>query len=168
MCSCDIRRTGVVYNVTPAAVGVIVKKVVGNRYIEKRVNLRVEHVKHSKSRQEFLERVQVNAEKSREAKKTGGTCYNLAVQITIILITHNIYREDLIEAHPSPTPHRTHRLWRIKCSPDDCSHPLRDHHLGVSFFALLYGIVLSHVATTFMTPKIACAIWHRLVLAVDH
>jgi len=64
-------RTGVVYNVTPSAVGVIVHKVVGNRYMEKRVNLRVEHVKHSKSRQEFLERVKVNAVKSREAKEKG-------------------------------------------------------------------------------------------------
>jgi large subunit ribosomal protein L21e len=39
-----------VYNVTPAVVGVIVYKVVGNRYIEKRVNLRVEHVQTSKCR----------------------------------------------------------------------------------------------------------------------
>lgn len=43
-------RTGIVYNVTARAVGVIVYKVVGNRYMEKRVNLRVEHVKHSKCR----------------------------------------------------------------------------------------------------------------------
>jgi len=43
-------RTGIVYNVTPSSVGVIVYKVVGNRYMEKRVNLRIEHVKHSKCR----------------------------------------------------------------------------------------------------------------------
>lgn len=43
-------RTGIVYNVTPSSVGVIVYKVVGNRYLEKRVNLRVEHVRHSKCR----------------------------------------------------------------------------------------------------------------------
>lgn len=43
-------RTGIVYNVTPSSVGVIVYKVVGNRYLEKRVNLRIEHVKHSKCR----------------------------------------------------------------------------------------------------------------------
>ncbi|EKM84275.1 hypothetical protein AGABI1DRAFT_110831 [Agaricus bisporus var. burnettii JB137-S8] len=53
-------RTGVIYNVTPSAVGVIVYKVVGNRYIEKRVNIRVEHIKHSKCRQEFLDRVKAN------------------------------------------------------------------------------------------------------------
>merc|ERR1712080_699342 len=41
------------------------------RYIEKRVNLRVEHVKHSACRQEFLDRVKSNAAKKREAKAKG-------------------------------------------------------------------------------------------------
>jgi len=65
-------RTGIVYNVTPSAVGVIVYKVVGNRYLEKRVNLRVEHVKHSKCRQEFLDRVQRNQQAHVAAKESGG------------------------------------------------------------------------------------------------
>lgn len=65
-------RTGVVYNVAPRAVGVIVYKVVGNRYLEKRVNLRVEHVKHSKCRDDFLARVARNAELKKEAKAKGG------------------------------------------------------------------------------------------------
>ncbi|KAG5642012.1 hypothetical protein DXG03_003784 [Asterophora parasitica] len=64
-------RTGIVYNVTPSAVGVIVYKVVGNRYIEKRVNLRVEHVRHSKCRQEFLDRVKSNHEAHAAAKAKG-------------------------------------------------------------------------------------------------
>ncbi|KAF8655380.1 hypothetical protein AX16_003077 [Volvariella volvacea WC 439] len=64
-------RTGIVYNVTPSSVGVIVYKVVGNRYIEKRVNLRIEHVKHSKCRQEFLDRVKRNHEAHAEAKAKG-------------------------------------------------------------------------------------------------
>ncbi|KAI0321287.1 60S ribosomal protein L21 [Amylostereum chailletii] len=64
-------RTGIIYNVTPNAVGVIVQKVVGNRYIEKRVNLRVEHIKHSKCRQEFLDRVARNGKLHAEAKAKG-------------------------------------------------------------------------------------------------
>ncbi|KAL5494867.1 RPL21A [Sanghuangporus weigelae] len=64
-------RTGIVYNVTPHAVGVIVNKVVGNRYIEKRVNIRIEHVRHSKCRQEFLERVKRNEQLRAEAKAKG-------------------------------------------------------------------------------------------------
>lgn len=85
------RRTGIVYNVTPSSVGVIVYKVVGNRYMEKRVNLRVEHVKHSKCRDgqlpapqylstcganfirctDFLNRVKSNAAAKKEAKAKG-------------------------------------------------------------------------------------------------
>ncbi|KAL1915714.1 60S ribosomal protein eL21 [Calcarisporiella thermophila] len=64
-------RTGVVYNVTPHAVGVIVHKRVGNRYLEKRVNIRIEHIKHSKCRLDFLRRVKDNAAKLKEAHETG-------------------------------------------------------------------------------------------------
>lgn len=64
-------KTGVVYNVTNAAVGVIIYKKVGNRYIEKRVNVRVEHVNHSRSRDEFLNRVKENAAKKKKAKEEG-------------------------------------------------------------------------------------------------
>ena len=64
-------KTGVIYNVTKSAVGVIVYKQVGNRYIEKRVNVRVEHVSLSRSREEFLNRVKSNAEKKRKAKAEG-------------------------------------------------------------------------------------------------
>ncbi|KAI8990009.1 60S ribosomal protein L21-A [Pilobolus umbonatus] len=69
-------RTGVIYNVTKSAVGVIVHKKVGNRFMEKRVNIRVEHIKHSKCRQEFLDRVVANAQKKKDAK-AAGVPYNL-------------------------------------------------------------------------------------------
>lgn len=39
--------------------------------MEKRVNVRVEHIKHSKCRQEFLDRVKSNAQKKVEAAKSG-------------------------------------------------------------------------------------------------
>jgi large subunit ribosomal protein L21e len=64
-------KTGVVYNVTKSALGVIIYKVVGNRYLEKRVNVRIDHVKHSKCRKEFVDRVKRNAEKKRTAKAEG-------------------------------------------------------------------------------------------------
>lgn len=64
-------KTGIVFNVTKSAVGVIVYKIVGNRYIEKRVNVRIEHVKHSKCREEFVRRVKENARRKREAKAKG-------------------------------------------------------------------------------------------------
>ena len=64
-------KTGIVYNVTKSAVGIIINKRVRNRYIEKRVNIRIEHVVHSRSRDEFLNRVKSNAAKRKLAKETG-------------------------------------------------------------------------------------------------
>jgi large subunit ribosomal protein L21e len=64
-------KTGVVYNVTRSAVGVIIYKKVGNRYIEKRVNVRVEHVSVSKCRKEFVDRVKSNAAAKRKSKEDG-------------------------------------------------------------------------------------------------
>jgi len=64
-------KTGVVYNVTQHAVGVIVNKRVGNRIIPKRINLRIEHVKHSKCRDDFLKRVKLNDELKKKAKAEG-------------------------------------------------------------------------------------------------
>lgn len=49
----------------------IIYKVVNGRYLEKRVNIRVEHIRHSKCRQEFLDRVKSNAALKREAKEKG-------------------------------------------------------------------------------------------------
>ena len=67
-----ISKTGIVYNVTKSSVGVIINKQVGNRYIEKRINIRVEHIKHSKCRLEFLRRVKSNARAKADAKAKGG------------------------------------------------------------------------------------------------
>ena len=64
-------KTGVVYNVTKSAVGVILYKQVGNRYIEKRINVRIEHVRSSRSREEFIVRVKENAQKKKQAKEEG-------------------------------------------------------------------------------------------------
>lgn len=64
-------KTGVVYNVTKSSVGVLLYKMVGNRYMEKRINVRIEHVKLSRSREDFLKRVKENAEKKRQAKEQG-------------------------------------------------------------------------------------------------
>ena len=64
-------KTGVIYNVTKSAVGVIIYKRVGNRYIEKRLNIRVEHVSLSRSREEFINRVKENAGKKQKAKAEG-------------------------------------------------------------------------------------------------
>ena len=50
-------RTGTVFNVNPRAIGVIVNKQVRNRIITKRIHVRVEHLKSSTSRVDFLNRI---------------------------------------------------------------------------------------------------------------
>merc|ERR1711976_416904 len=64
-------RTGRVFNVTQHAVGVIVNKRVKGRIIPKRINIRVEHVRPSKCRVDFLRRVKENERLRSEAKATG-------------------------------------------------------------------------------------------------
>jgi len=64
-------KTGVVYNVTKSAVGVIIYKKVKHRYIEKRVNLRIEHISLSRSREEFVRRVKANAALKKKSKEEG-------------------------------------------------------------------------------------------------
>merc|ERR1712025_1567845 len=64
-------KTGRVFNVTRRAVGVVVNKKLGNRIIPKKINVRIEHIKHSKCRDDFLRRVKENEVKKREAKSTG-------------------------------------------------------------------------------------------------
>ncbi|KAM3722761.1 60S ribosomal protein [Dirofilaria immitis] len=51
--------------------GVLVNKRVRNRIIQKRINVRIEHVRPSKCRQDFLNRVKENEEKKKLARITG-------------------------------------------------------------------------------------------------
>ncbi|KAI0033829.1 ribosomal protein L21e-domain-containing protein [Vararia minispora EC-137] len=99
-------RTGIVYNVTPHAVGVIVYKVVGNRYIEKRVNIRVEHVRHSKCRQEFLDRVQRN-HKLREEAKAKGERVTLKRFPVLPSAAHTVSAKDNAPETLAPKPYET-------------------------------------------------------------
>lgn len=64
-------KTGVVFNVSKRALGVIIHKQVRSRYIEKRVNIRIEHVVPSKCRQDLKERIQYNEVARAHAKESG-------------------------------------------------------------------------------------------------
>jgi large subunit ribosomal protein L21e len=64
-------KTGVIYNVTKSAVGIIINKKVKHRYIEKRINVRIEHIQPSRSREDFLKRVKANAAAKKQAKTDG-------------------------------------------------------------------------------------------------
>merc|ERR1712036_114456 len=64
-------KTGRVFNVTQTSVGIIVNKRVRGEILPKRINLRIEHVKHSKSRLSFIERVHSNEALRAENKAKG-------------------------------------------------------------------------------------------------
>mmetsp|Transcript_104557 Transcript_104557/g.225653 ORF Transcript_104557/g.225653 Transcript_104557/m.225653 type:complete len:165 (+) Transcript_104557:42-536(+) len=64
-------RTGIVYNVTKNAVGVEVNKILRGKQLKKRINVRVEHVRKSKSREDFIKRVKANDVIKQDAKKAG-------------------------------------------------------------------------------------------------
>ncbi|ELW68989.1 60S ribosomal protein L21 [Tupaia chinensis] len=68
---CYHGKTGRVYDVTQHAVGIVVNKQVKGKILAKRINVRIEHIKHSKSRNSFLKRVKENYQKKKEAKQKG-------------------------------------------------------------------------------------------------
>ncbi|MBE7180003.1 MAG: hypothetical protein INR71_02150, partial [Terriglobus roseus] len=99
-------KTGVIYNVTQNAVGVILYRQVGNRYIEKRINVRTEHVRHSRSREEFLVRVKTNAERKRKAKETGDKI-NLKRQPVLPRTARTVASKDNKPETITPIPYET-------------------------------------------------------------
>ncbi|EME85362.1 uncharacterized protein MYCFIDRAFT_88767 [Pseudocercospora fijiensis CIRAD86] len=99
-------KTGVIYNVTKSAVGVILYRQVGNRYIEKRINVRVEHVRHSRSREEFLTRVKTNAAKKKQAKETGERVY-LKRQAAVPRDAHTVSGKDNKPENVAPIAYET-------------------------------------------------------------
>ncbi|XP_067574465.1 large ribosomal subunit protein eL21-like [Pseudorca crassidens] len=64
-------KTGRVHNVTQHAVGIIINKQVKGKILTKRINVPIEHIKHSKSRDSFLKPVKENGQKKKEAKEKG-------------------------------------------------------------------------------------------------
>ncbi|XP_021024900.1 60S ribosomal protein L21-like [Mus caroli] len=68
---CYQGKTGRVYNVTQHTVGIIVNNQVKGKILAKRINMRIEHIKHLKSRDSFLKRVKENDQKKKEAKEKG-------------------------------------------------------------------------------------------------
>jgi large subunit ribosomal protein L21e len=79
-------KTGKVWNVTPRAVGVLVNKQIRNKIVQKRIHVRIEHVRASKCRQDFLLRMKENNRLRTEAQKAGS-------KITIFRIYSNFFRE---------------------------------------------------------------------------
>uniref|UniRef100_A0A287DBU0 60S ribosomal protein L21 n=1 Tax=Ictidomys tridecemlineatus TaxID=43179 RepID=A0A287DBU0_ICTTR len=60
-------KTGRVYSVTQHAIGIIVNKQVKGKILAKRINVCIEHIKHSKSRDSFLKCLKENDQKRQPA-----------------------------------------------------------------------------------------------------
>ncbi|MBZ3889843.1 60S ribosomal protein L21 [Sciurus carolinensis] len=67
---CYHGKTGRVYHVTQHAVDTVVNKQVKDKILAKRINVCIEHIKHSKSQDSFLKRAKENVQK-KEAKEEG-------------------------------------------------------------------------------------------------
>merc|ERR1712166_1191628 len=70
-------KTGRVFNVSRRALGVVVNKRIKNRILAKRINIRLEHLKHSTCREDFLKRAQENDNKKKEATAAGVKVANM-------------------------------------------------------------------------------------------
>eukprot|EP00994_Dinema_validum_P004946 NODE_3032_length_607_cov_645.041219_g2534_i0.p1 GENE.NODE_3032_length_607_cov_645.041219_g2534_i0~~NODE_3032_length_607_cov_645.041219_g2534_i0.p1 ORF type:complete len:179 (-),score=44.23 NODE_3032_length_607_cov_645.041219_g2534_i0:71-553(-) len=61
-------RTGIIWNVTPRAVGVIINKRVRTRVMRKKICVRIEHVRKSQCQVEYLARKKHNMEVRKSGK----------------------------------------------------------------------------------------------------
>ncbi|ELW67429.1 60S ribosomal protein L21 [Tupaia chinensis] len=66
---CCHDKTGRVYKVTQHALGIVVNKQVKGKLLAKRINVRIEHIKQSKSRGSFLKCVKKNDHQKKKAKE---------------------------------------------------------------------------------------------------
>ncbi|OQS54138.1 RPL21 [Ecytonucleospora hepatopenaei] len=67
-------KTGRVYNVNRRAVGIVLYRCVGHKYIERHINARVEHLTLSRCNEDMKKRYAEYAKQREEAKANGKTC----------------------------------------------------------------------------------------------
>ncbi|ELW63093.1 60S ribosomal protein L21 [Tupaia chinensis] len=104
---CYHGKTGRVYNITQHAVGIVVNKQVKGKILAKRMNVCIEHIKYSKSRDSFLKRVKENDQKKKEVEVKGSSALSSLIhQCQNLKMTLGIQRHDieflLLQSPPSP------------------------------------------------------------------
>ena len=161
-------RTGIVYNVTPSAVGIIINKVVGNRYIEKRVNIRIEHIRHSKCRQEFLDRVKRNHEAHVAAKEKGGKYCQLLVCTQPRSSCVCVRRACQPQASTRPAPRCADDLDEGQRPPDDDACTLRDHYLKRILLYYPCPRRICHEVHAVVVPHVLCMPMHLSRITWKH
>nr|UXY87422.1 60S ribosomal protein L21 [Cryptomonas sp.] len=61
-------KTGKIFNISKSSVGIKIEKTVGHRKILKKINVKIEHIRRSKSKVEFIDRTK-SKDMSRAIKK---------------------------------------------------------------------------------------------------
>merc|ERR1712226_239485 len=64
-------KTGKIFNLNKNSAGVVINKQVRNRIVQKKMNIRIEHLRPSRCRTAFIERIKANDTLKAEAKKAG-------------------------------------------------------------------------------------------------
>ena len=131
-------KTGRVFNVSKRAVGVVVNKRVRGKILPKRVYVRVEHVKHSQCRKDFLDR--------------GEYCsVQLKYFIQLIFSSRQRGSQDrgqgqreegrAVQEVPGGAQDRPHGVHQGQRAPVPRPHPLRVHGLDQSSSSSCWLIV---------------------------
>merc|ERR1712046_331380 len=95
-------RTGRIFNLNKNSAGVVVNKRIRGRIIPKKMNIRIEHLRPSRCREEFLNRVKANDKLKQEAKKKG---QKVATKRTIA----GPLPEKVLKCDPSALAIRSHK-----------------------------------------------------------
>ena len=64
-------KTGKIFNVNPRSVGVVVTKPIRNKVLQKKIHVKIEHVRLSNCRKAFVSKIQENDKLKAEANKAG-------------------------------------------------------------------------------------------------
>lgn len=93
-------KTGQIFNVNPRSVGVVVTKPVKQRIINKRIHVRIEHVRLSNCRKAFVSKIQANDKLKTEANKAG-TPISTKRQPIAPRTAHTVKVEKLVFQNPA-------------------------------------------------------------------
>mmetsp|Transcript_29848 Transcript_29848/g.75562 ORF Transcript_29848/g.75562 Transcript_29848/m.75562 type:complete len:160 (-) Transcript_29848:620-1099(-) len=95
-------KTGKIFNITKSSVGLKILKTVGNRKILKKINVKIEHIKKSNSKTEFLERIKAKDFIRRSKKNKKEKIYNFPKKNLIFNQKHIVSFRKIKSFEPEP------------------------------------------------------------------
>mmetsp|Transcript_43300 Transcript_43300/g.108478 ORF Transcript_43300/g.108478 Transcript_43300/m.108478 type:complete len:160 (+) Transcript_43300:1139-1618(+) len=95
-------KTGEIFNITKTSVGIKIFKAVGNRKILKKINVKIEHIKKSNSKTEFLERIKTKDSIRRSIKNIEEKIFNFPKKNLIFNQKHIVSFKKIKSFEPEP------------------------------------------------------------------